>query len=223
MGERIEPELQALVGGTLRPTAALLVRAGLVIDDDRAIRHPIDAIPSPDDAVPTEHEAEALLHEVRAGLPMLVLVEATKRREASLKTFALMSGTDKPFGQPCRSEYRLDLREGRLRAIALSPEVVLHRLVQREAVGHLRRRQRRNLKDVLEAVEKRALLVVVDRFIRHRQDVVGVECGQRSVGFARGLLETLELLCDLEARAEPRRLSAEGLGDEAARGGWQLG
>ena len=78
VSQRVEPQLEALVRGALRAAAALLVRASLVVDDDRAVRCPIDAVPSPDDPILAEHEAEALLDKIGDGLSALLLVEATK-------------------------------------------------------------------------------------------------------------------------------------------------
>src|SRR5207302_4457041 len=93
---------------------------------------------------------------------------------------------------------------------------VAHRLVKREAVGHLRRRQHRDLKDVLEPIEQGAALVVVDRLVRHRQHVVRTEGGQRRVGLAGWPLETLQLLDDSQRSTHARGLAAKRLADEAA-------
>ncbi len=75
--------------------------------------------------------------------------------------------------------------------------------MEREAVGHLRRRERRDLQHVLEPVEERALLIVVDRLIRDRENVVSAKRRQRRVRLTRRLLKALELLSDLESRAQP--------------------
>ena len=65
---------------------------------------------------------------------------------------------------------------GRL-AIALTPQVVLDRLVQGEAIGHLRRGEHWDLEHVLEAIEQRATLVVIDRLVRDGEHIVGAERG----------------------------------------------
>ena len=92
----------------------------------------------------------------------------------------------------------------------------MHRLVQREAVDHRRRRQHRDLQHVLEAVEQRAAPVVVDVAVGDRQHVVGSERGQRRVGLLGRDLEALELLVGREPRRDPLGLPAERLADEAA-------
>src|SRR5207245_8082215 len=75
---------------------------------------------------------------------------------------------------------------------------------------------------VLEPIEERALLVIVDRFIRDGQDVVDSERREWSIGLPRRLLEALELLEHLQLRGEPGRLPAERLADESARAGCAL-
>src|SRR5207245_11685803 len=98
-------------------------------------------------------EAEALFDEVRRGLRALSEVKTPERGQARLKALALVRGVDKSFGEPCRAKNRLKVGErGRL-PVSFAPQVVLDRLVQGEAVRHLRRGQRRHLQPVLEAAE----------------------------------------------------------------------
>src|SRR5437867_3995938 len=70
---------------------------------------------------------------------------------------------------------------------------------------------------MLEPIQERALLIVVDRLVRDGEDVVGAEGRQRGVSFAGRLLKALELLSHLKPRAEPRGLAPERLGNEPAR------
>ena len=147
----------------------------------------------------------------------LLLVEAAERGQTGLKALGLVSRADEPLGEPGRTEYRLDLGEIRLRPVAFAPQVIPDRFVKGKPVRHLRGRERRDLKHVLEPVEERAPLIVVDRFIRNGQDVVDAVRRQRGVGLAGRLLESLQLLRDLQPCAEPRGLAAKRLGDEAAR------
>src|SRR5438309_5158454 len=134
VGERVEPELQVLVGRLLRPVAPLVDRARLVVDDARALGRAIDAIPAADDAIAPEHEREALLHQVRWRAPLLLLVEAPQGGQSRGEPLVLVLRADEALGEPRRLERRLELLDAGRRALAPAPQVIADRLVEREPV-----------------------------------------------------------------------------------------